>query len=87
MKAYVDGYNIKQWFNGHLIWRGMVNNGKLQGYITFGYSSGNIDKIRTGYYLNGDRISKENKSGCCYIWNRHESIIGKVLYKNVIVME
>jgi hypothetical protein len=56
--------------NGELDCKGVCFHGDRNGY--FEDYDGIINKDYTGYYLNHIKISKDNKQGYCYTWNKQE---------------
>ena len=67
VEGKLHGYCERYWRNGELWWKGVMVNNEAYGYIE-GHSV--VGHSWTGYFFKGDKISRDNKEGCCYIWNR-----------------
>ena len=69
-KEGFHGYCEWYWSNGQLGWKGTCSNGFKYGYQEQYRRDGSVNKDWVGYFLDDNRISKDNKEGYCYIWNR-----------------
>jgi len=72
--GFWHGYCKEYHDNGQLMWEGVCVNGGRCGYFESYWSDGSVDKYWTGYWMNGNRISDNNKQGYCYIWDKRELI-------------
>jgi len=69
-----DGYCKGYWSSGKLWHKGVWVNGKRYGYHVEYWASGSVKDDGTGYFLDHKKVSRHNKKGYCYIWERKEII-------------
>jgi hypothetical protein len=67
----LHGYCEKYWDNGKLDWKGACSRHFWFGYIQV-FNNNTNRSGRSGYFLDGFKVTKDNKEGLCYTWNKQE---------------
>jgi len=61
-------YKEDYFSDGQLDWKGVEVNGSMYGCIESYWKDGSVCKYDTGYFLDEEKVSSDNKKGYCYIW-------------------